>query len=209
MNVEIRDDFIGVFHNAYTQQQCESYIRFFKNAEKAGVVVTRQSSENVSPFSKEDLSTTANGLHFSKFILDKHPELAEVYMHSNEFTKVLMDHALKEYCRAYPGLAGFPDAEKKLSIQDSKIQKTVPGQGYHVWHHEHGTTGRSSRRLLAFSLYLNDVQEGGETEFLYQKVRFRPVMGQMLIWPAYFTHAHRGNQPLSGDKYIVTGWIEK
>lgn len=208
MRVNIREDFIGVFDQAFTQAQCDGFIRFFKNAEKAGLVFNRQKSENVSPFQKCDLSATANGTHLSQFILDSEPDLAEIYSHSNEFTKVLMDGALKEYCRAFPGLAGFPDAEKRLSIQDSKIQKTLPGQGYHVWHHEHGT-GRASRRLLAFSLYLNNVDEGGETEFLYQKVRFKPVMGQLLIWPSYFTHAHRGNQPLSGEKYIVTGWIEK
>ena len=209
MNIESRDDFIGVFSEAFTQQQCDGYIRFFNNAEKAGLVFNRQSSENVSPFSKSDLSVTGTGINISNFMFDKYPELAEIYLHSNEFTKVLMDNALKEYCRAYPGLAGFPDAEKKLAIQDVKIQKTVPGQGYHVWHHEHGTGGRAHRRLLAFSLYLNTIDEGGETEFLYQKVRFKPIMGNLLLWPAYFTHAHRGNQPLSGEKYIVTGWIEK
>lgn len=209
MKITIRSDFIAVFDGAYTQQQCDNYLRFFKNAEKAGMVVNRQNSENVSPFTKDDLSTTANGNHISDFMLEKHPEMAEVYHHSQEFTNVLMNQCLREYCRRYPGLAGFPDAEKKLSIQDTKIQKTVPGQGYHVWHHEHGTSGRAPRRLLAFSLNLNTVDEGGETEFLYQKVRFKPVMGQMLIWPAYFTHAHRGNQPLSGEKYIITGWIEK
>jgi hypothetical protein len=205
----IRNDFIGVFNQAYSQEHCNRYINFFKNAEKAGMVVNRQNSENVSPFSKDDLSTTANGLHLADWVIEKHPEIAEVYTHSQEFTNVLMNSCLKEYCRHYPGLAGFPDAEKKLSIQDTKIQKTIPGQGYHVWHHEHGVGGRAHRRLLAFSLYLNDVAEGGETEFLYQKVRFKPKMGQMLIWPAYFTHAHRGNQPLSGEKYIITGWIEK
>ena len=209
MKIQIRDDFIGIFDEAFTKQQCDSWIRFFNNAEKAGLVVNRQNSENVSPFSKNDLSTTATGISISQFMLDKHPELAEVYLHSNEFSNVLINSALKEYCRAYPGLAGFPDGEKKVSIQDSKIQRTVPGQGYHVWHHEHGTSGRAPRRLLAYSLYLNDVEEGGETEFLYQKVRFKPKMGQLLIWPAYFTHAHRGNQPLSGEKYLVTGWIEK
>ena len=209
MKFQIRDDFIGVFDEAFTKQQCEGFVRFFKNAEKAGMVVNRQNSENVSPFSKNDLSTTANGMFLSQFMLDKHPELAEVYVHATEFSNTLMNTALKEYCRAYPGLAGFPDAEKKLLMQDSKIQKTVPGQGYHVWHHEHGTSGRAPRRLLAFSLYLNDVAEGGETEFLYQKIRFKPIMGQLLIWPAYFTHAHRGNQPLSGEKYLLTGWIEK
>jgi len=209
MKINIRDDFIGVFENAYSQEICDGYIRFFTNAQKAGMVYNRLSSENVSPFQKDDLATVGTGINLSNFVLDKHPELAEIYFHSTAFTKILVEDALKEYCRVHPGLAGFPDGEKKLSIQDIKIQKTVPGQGYHVWHHEHGVGGRAHRRLLAFSLYCNNVDEGGETEFLYQKVRFKPIRGNLLLWPSYFTHAHRGNPPLSGEKYIVTGWIEK
>jgi len=55
---------------------------------------------------------------------------------------------------------------------------------------------------------LNDVEEGGETEFLYLKKRFKPIRDRLLIFPAGFTHTHRGNPPLSGDKYILTGWVE-
>ena len=56
-------------------------------------------------------------------------------------------------------------------------------------------------------IYLNDVEEGGETEFLYQKIRIKPKSNMGLIWPGGFTHTHRGNPPLSGTKYILTGWI--
>jgi hypothetical protein len=72
-----------------------------------------------------------------------------------------------------------------------------------------GTFGTDHReRLLAWSLYLNDVDEGGETEFLYQSMRIKPKMGTFVLWPAFFTHTHRGNPPLSGLKYIATGWVE-
>ena len=57
-------------------------------------------------------------------------------------------------------------------------------------------------------VYLNDVKEGGETEFQYQKLRVKPKRGTVLIWPGGFTHLHRGNPPLSGDKYIATGWYQ-
>ena len=57
-------------------------------------------------------------------------------------------------------------------------------------------------------LYLNSVTEGGETEFLYQKRRIKPQQGRLVIFPAGFTHTHRGNPPLSGDKYILTSWVE-
>jgi len=57
-------------------------------------------------------------------------------------------------------------------------------------------------------LYLNDVEEGGETEFLYVKRRVSAKKGRFVLWPAGFTHTHRGNPPLSGEKYIMTGWVE-
>jgi len=63
-------------------------------------------------------------------------------------------------------------------------------------------------RLIAWSLYLNDIDLGGETEFLYLKRRINAKAGRLVIWPAGFTHTHRGNPPLSNDKYILTGWLE-
>ena len=56
--------------------------------------------------------------------------------------------------------------------------------------------------------YLNDVQEGGETEFYYQDLSIKPRKGTMVIAPAYFTHTHRGNVPISNDKYILTSWVQ-
>ena len=58
-------------------------------------------------------------------------------------------------------------------------------------------------------IYLNTIEEGGETEFLYLKKREKPVEGKLLIFPAGFTHTHRGNPPLKGDKYILTSWLEE
>ena len=56
-------------------------------------------------------------------------------------------------------------------------------------------------------LYLNDIPEGeGETEFLWQGLRVQPKAGTMLIWPAFYTHTHRGNAVYSCSKYIATGW---
>jgi hypothetical protein len=57
-------------------------------------------------------------------------------------------------------------------------------------------------------MYLNDVEHGGETEFLYQKRRVSAKTGRVVIWPAGYTHVHRGNPPLSGEKYLLTGWLE-
>ena len=55
--------------------------------------------------------------------------------------------------------------------------------------------------------YLNDVKEGGETEFYHQKIKIKPKAGTLVLFPAGFTHTHKGNMPISNDKYIITTWL--
>ena len=88
-----------------------------------------------------------------------------------------------------------------------KIQKTLPGEGYHIWHCEHASRDTGQRCILAMA-YLNTVAEGGETEFLYQSKRVPAVQGNIMFCPAGYTHTHRGNPPLTGDKYCITTWLE-
>jgi hypothetical protein len=91
-----------------------------------------------------------------------------------------------------------------------KMQKTIPGAGYHVWHAEQGNGPSESTRGLVYSVYLNTLDEdgAGETEFLYQQLRIPPKENTLIIWPAAFTHAHRGNVVFgSTPKYIITGWF--
>ena len=87
------------------------------------------------------------------------------------------------------------------------MQKTEPSQGYHAWHYEDGTR-EMCNRVLTWSMYLNDEFEAGETEFLYQQYRYKPKAGDLVIFPSGFTHVHRGNPPINGTKYILTGWLE-
>jgi hypothetical protein len=55
--------------------------------------------------------------------------------------------------------------------------------------------------------YLNDVESGGETEFLYQNLKIKPQKGLTLIWPTDWTHTHRGIPSMEEEKMIVTGWV--
>ena len=120
-----------------------------------------------------------------------------------EFNQHFFDTHYKNYTDHFSVLNDM----NRHGIISYKIQKTMPSEGYHVWHCEIDNHDRA-RRLGVYILYLNDVEEGGETEFLYLSQRVKPKTGRLLLFPAGYVHTHRGNPPLSGEKYIMTGWME-
>ena len=93
----------------------------------------------------------------------------------------------------------------RFLLYDLKIKKIPIGGGFHQWHFENGGIAYSQRKFV-IQLYLNDDFKGGETEFLYQNRRELPRQGDVLIFPAGYTHTHRGNPPIGGDKYLITSW---
>jgi len=186
----IRDDFIGVFDDALTPSECGEIIDYFNKLQTLNLVYKREDkAHNKNDNSIYLLEPDTLNLNAT------HPVLHLVMKR--------MWACYDQYQEKYSILT----LENRQGVLGIKIQKTKPGEGYHQWHYENQGL-MSSERFAVFQLYLNTVAEGGETEFLYQKTRIEPKTGRMLIWPAGFTHTHRGNQPLSGDKYIVTGWIE-
>nr|WP_136251336.1 2OG-Fe(II) oxygenase [Ningiella ruwaisensis] len=110
---------------------------------------------------------------------------------------------------ALPNLSNLVQYLFRLGEINAQRYKAGEG-GYPYWHSEiypqQGSVEALHRNLL-FMFYLNDVEQGGETEFFYQKKKITPKAGRMVIAPAGFTHTHRGNVPVSNDKYILTSWV--
>jgi len=117
-----------------------------------------------------------------------------------DFINCLVD-GFKKYAQEYPFLNQLQQTQ---IYQGFKIQKYNPNECYSKLHCE--SMGSDLDRVLAWMIYLNDVTEGGETEFPSQDKKFQPRCGDLLIWPAHFTHPHRGIASKTQVKYIVTGW---
>ena len=89
-----------------------------------------------------------------------------------------------------------------------EIHKYEKGVGhYESWHTEGSQLFDFGNRMFVSMFYLNDVEEGGTTDFLHQKVSLKPTKGSLVIFPANWMYVHRGAPPISGEKWIMNLWL--
>jgi hypothetical protein len=188
------NQFIGMYNNVYQDGFCNHMISEFERVLSQGLCGNRQYGERAKKTQKQD--------NFYFLNLRQHP----LSSFNDDGALPIFMNGLQRCFDAY--VAEY-DILKDVDLKCTsvKMQKTIPGAGYHVWHSEQ-MNGGSSGRCLVYSLYLNDIEEAGETEFLYQQLRIPPKENSMVIWPAAFTHTHRGNVVHGNkSKYIITGWF--
>lgn len=195
MNTEY-NDFIGIYSNVYPEGYCEHLINEFNRLVTSGAGANRQQSENAPRHAKDDMQLSLN-IRVHETIDFNNDSVNDIFFHG-------LQKCYDQYTEKYSVLK-----QAKILGSTMKMQCTSPGGGYHLWHAEQGNKSHAER-VLVYMLYLNTLkpEEAGETEFLYQQCRIRPQENTMLIWPAAYTHAHRGNVVHGQNKkYIVTGWF--
>lgn len=202
MKVESTDDFIGIYNNVLDNDSCQLIIEHFHRVQEAKLTYNRQEvNSQIDKTFKDNQSYYLTGRQ--DFIGDETTITKTDSWIFDKF-KQSLEICYKHYSDTYGILSTVAPHAVSGSV---KIQQTKPSQGYHVWHCEHGCSKYGDRLILGL-LYLNDVEDGGETEFLYQSKRVKPEVGKLILCPSGFTHTHRGNPPLSGIKYIMTTWLE-
>lgn len=183
------DGFIGEFDGFIDESYCREIIQYYKSFDDLHVFQGRYMPKHL----RDD-----EGLFFLDpvRIKDLHPH------YSQYFFDVLKEHLLPVYYDKFSILQ-----EREYNCKQLKMKKITAGGGYHQWHYESSKSDLD--RKLVVQVYLNDVKEGGETEFLYQNKRIDAKRGKVLIWPADWTYTHRGNPPIGQDKYILTTWLSE
>ena len=187
------NNFIGTYDNYISQEECNKVIKFYEDQNKFNNTINRLEFENSPIIQKQDQTYFAV------------PNNMDVWWKELKSLIVNFDMAWKHYEKNVGALESY--GQDTFHYTQLKIQKTLPTEGYHVWHLEHQKGFQNECRAFVYSIYLNDVKEGGETEFLHFSKRVKPKTGRIVIWPAGFPYVHRGNPPLSGKKYIITSWM--
>lgn len=195
------DGFIGKFDPEGLDPIWDTMVENVDFAEHVGLCMKRPCSPHKIEDSQFHLHQ--KGFHPPDKGSEEQFNVAETYLSVCNVKYInFLKLCLEKYSNVFSILEDFDIAPFGI-----KLQKTRAGQGFHAWHTEQANK-RTQERVLTFMTYLNDDFEGGETEFKYQCKRINPKKGQTLIWPADFTHTHRGLMPLTGTKYIATGWFE-
>ena len=213
---DINPNFIEVYDGLYSKEFCDKLIKLIDKQEELGLTRTRKGYEGSADATKSDTFMFLNrppemleeeveesfGMDYEKFF-EEHQVCHWAPNYERVFNQIFWDKAYPDYSQKYSIL----NTVNEHNSPEIKLQKTRPTEGYHVWHCEQSSL-MFGKRLAVWMLYLNDEFEAGETEFLYQSKRIKPKTGRLVIWPAGYTHTHRGNPPIGGTKYAATGWIE-
>jgi prolyl 4-hydroxylase len=119
----------------------------------------------------------------------------------HEALHLAVSPAVLNVAAQFPSLQVWP-----LRCTGYKIQHYRKNEGHFKWHFDALGPGAWDRQL-AVIIFLNSVESGGETRFYRQDLRFKPVAGDALFFPTFWTHMHCGEIPESEDKYIVSSFV--
>jgi len=218
-------DFIEVYPNTLSNDFCSNFIKQFEQSQHqqvgrtgGGVDTAKKNSSDItlnqyaefqpamqviSQACTEKLSNYVQSYFFSLIsgisITLQHPETKKpTVITADNFDEIGKPNAMN-IMRYLFRLAPFTA---------QKYQQGIGNYGY--WHSEifpQTGTNEALHRMLLVIIYLNDVEEGGETDFYYQDKSVKPKAGTMIVAPCGFTHTHRGNVPISSNKYVLTSWV--
>lgn len=188
-----------IYHKekAFSDEFCDSLIELFDKKENENEVSVGSMMGGVD----FDVKNT------TEIDLYQHPDLVD---HEN-FFGVINHHLSNYFLNNLPQRYSF-DANLKLfpgssTYETCQIQKYKKGEGhYEAWHVEVENLS-SAKRTFSMIVYLNDVEEGGETGFLYPDIKVKPTKGGLVIFPSAFPFVHCGFRPISHDKYIIATWL--
>lgn len=187
-------DFLEIYDDALNTKYCNQLISLFetnKQLQTPGSIIRKEGKQDIDPFIKSSTEISIG------------PEFQSMPDWALCIDGVLQ--TLLKYTRIYKKKYYFLENCGSWQLSPYfNLQRYLPEEGFFSWHCE---SEKNSNRLAAWMIYLNTVTDGGETEFNYSSNLVQSVQSRLVIWPAYWTHFHRGIPSKSETKYILTGWF--
>ena len=181
-------DFIGVYDKVTSPKMCKKIINFFEDNKNLHIRGRYSLNGQIvrDPSVKDSMDL------YMEFNVDAIPN-------------IIIAKVLNAYTSLYIDTFTSTEIVDEFSVDMGyNLQRYNPGQGYHLLHCEN--SGNGSNRVLAWTLYLNTVTDGGGTYYPEYDKTVNALEGRLCIFPAFWTHTHKGIVSNTQTKYIATGW---
>jgi Rps23 Pro-64 3,4-dihydroxylase Tpa1-like proline 4-hydroxylase len=194
----MNNNLIYAIHNNLDISFCNSVINYFHEKDNLNLTFSSHIANNI--VNKNIRNSISYGFNKSNEI--------ENYYKTILHTK--LKNAFKTYLIFLKNYNINLDYINKLDIKildtGFGITKYIKNHGFYTKHSDFNPTNFANIRLFTYLWYLNDVNEGGETEFI-DGTKIKSETGKLIFFPATWPYVHIGNMPISNDKYIIIGWI--
>jgi hypothetical protein len=177
--------FILYKDGALSAELCDQIVRRFEANRELRVGTT---GAGLAPSVKKSTDLDISGTHDWKDVDDA--------------LRASLQQGVESYCEVNESLTSV----NRLICTGLRLRRYDLGE-FFDWHID-TFDGSVASRILACIWYLNDLDAGGETEFLYQEMKVKPKKGKLLLFPTSFEYVHRSNIVTHAAKYIVVGFIE-
>ena len=207
-------EYIEVYNNHIPKDLCDYFVKQFKVLKNRGYAgkgstahetkLSAKNSEDI--YLKPFFGNIIDDWDEKHKLFEKHLVLAlSDYMVNHGLFGV--EHLGKGIKRYLEEGNDFDVLKKTYDYQTYCIRKYKKNIGH--FRGMHADCSRvTMNRILAVIVYLNDVEEGGETMFPYLGEKIKPKIGSVLVFPSYFTHYHMASIPISDDKYCICMHIQ-
>ena len=185
-------DFIGIYDNAISSYNCKKIIKWFETEPlRRGTVMYKDGTGRIDTRVKSDWEVDPYKTIFT----------------NNTLVDIIIRDTLIKYTPVYRETYPCVDKVDPWNVCSVyNIQKYDPGDGYHALHCE-SCNSATVHRVMAWMIYLNTVTDEGGTYFSAYDKTLEAKEGTLVIWPAFFTHTHKGVVSKTQTKYIATGWF--
>ena len=183
------DDLIYEKKNALESKVCEDIIQRFRHDDRKFQGVTTSGQVEIEIKKSMDLPISN---------YDEWEDIDRILFAS-------LAENLEEYSKTIIRIIDQPLWPERLKDNGYNVKRYREGDYYH-WHVDAQVERDGWTRTIACIWYLNEVEEGGDTEFAYGR-SIHPETGKLLLFPATWNFPHRGTPPKRGNKYIVTSFV--
>ncbi len=181
-------DYIKVYDDICDTETCNQIVEAFNSQEDYHVYIDRLKRP------------TFTEMNISQRYLEKDPQWII-------FQKQIQTFFIEAVSKYMDELDIGPDFPAKYAFEEFRIKKYSANSADEFADHVDVGDYNSARRFLVCFLYLNDVEEGGTTDFPKINHAITPKCARILVFPPNWMYRHAGRPVTKGTKYILGSYL--